>query len=97
MKTHTDEAIKAKAKELFSEADKIEVAQGDGVVVLTISAMYSAPGMSFATLDALARFFDTKNVETESEFSYHGCESCDYGSEYGFDLYIRPGDSFAAG
>lgn len=56
--------------------------------------MYESPGLSFAKLSALAEFFDTMNVETESEFSHGGCETCDYGSEVGFTLRVRNGDPY---
>lgn len=97
MKEHTDEEIKAKLQELWPEADfrdtEWKVDRGPDRIAITISQMYESPGLDFKKLHALAQFFDTMNVETESEFAHGGCETCDYGSEYGFTLWIRPGDS----
>ena len=99
MKQYTSEQIVEKVREIWADEGYIEkvqarVSQSRDLVVITLSKMYSAPGFSFDKLEALAKFFDTKNIETESEFARGGCESCDYGSEYGFDLYVRRGDSY---
>lgn len=99
MKIRTDEEILAKLEEVFQcdriDQPKFEITRrADDAIELQIGKMYDAPNLSFERLDAVARFFDTKNVETESEFSHGGCETCDYGSEYGFILLVRNGDSF---
>jgi hypothetical protein len=106
VKEHTKEAIQEKVQSLWPgvTAEECYGRQKYGVVVeckaglvaITVSQMYSAPGLSFAQLNALAEFFDTLNVETESEFNHQGCESCDYGSEYGFTIWIRDGAPFTA-
>lgn len=56
---------------------------------LTLSSMYDPPGLSLKHLIALAEFFGTQNIRDE-RFSYGGCETCDYGSDYGFTLIIKP-------
>jgi hypothetical protein len=38
----------------------------------------------------LAEFFDTKNINDDEKFSNGGCETCDWGSSYGFELVVRP-------
>lgn len=94
----SDEEILAKCRELWPEEymrdTEYEVSRQTGYISLRISQMYESPGLSFAKLLALAEFFDTMNVETGSEFHHGGCETCDYGSEVGFTLYVRPGDPF---
>ncbi len=52
--------------------------------------MYSPPGVTFYQLMELSEKFGTKQINAGDDFSYSGCETCDYGSEYGFDLDIRP-------
>lgn len=99
MKNRTDEEILTKLAQVFKcdrlDQPKFEVTRrSDGAMQLQIGKMYDAPILSFNQLDDLARFFDTKNVETESEFAHGGCETCDYGSEYGFILLVREGESF---
>jgi len=99
----TDEEIMAKLRELWSDAnakaysrdETFTVTRGKGHIDLRVANMYESPGLDFAKLVALSKFFDTMNVETESEFRYGGCETCDYGSEYGFVLRVRDGAPFA--
>lgn len=54
-----------------------------------IANMYEAPGLELSQLIELAEFFGTKNIESAGNFSNGGCETCDYGSSYGFTLQIR--------
>ena len=56
---------------------------------VTASDMYEAPGLSLTQLIKLSDFFGTRNIRDE-RFSYGGCETCDYGSCYGFTLEVRP-------
>ena len=56
---------------------------------ITASDMYEAPGLSLKQLMSLAVFFGTQNI-TDERFASCGCESCDYGSCYGFTLEVRP-------
>lgn len=95
-KLSNDEVITA-LSEIFNdqtyEPTQVKVLSNtDTYVRVRISRMYDAPGLSFERIQKIATVFNTKNVETNSEFSYEGCESCDYGSSYGFDLHISPGD-----
>lgn len=58
-------------------------------VRLTIGQMYEPPGLNLDKLLQLADFFGTKNIDDE-RFANGGCESCDYGSDYGFTLVVKP-------
>jgi hypothetical protein len=94
VKDYTIEEITAKAHEIFAngryEAVEVEVTKrSDGSVAIRVEAMYEIPGLSFAKLAALAEFFETKNIDDE-RFHSRGCETCDYGSCYGFELVVRP-------
>ena len=82
--------IMDKIEALWPEADKRAVKRNDqGEVRVSISSMYEAPGLTFAQLMALAEWFDTKDIADE-RFHSGGCETCDYGSDYGFELIIKP-------
>jgi hypothetical protein len=100
MITRTNEEIEQKVREIWQTGrnswDKlnININQGRDCYFIQISKMYESPGVTFKQLNELAKFFDTLNVETESEFSHGGCETCDYGSQYGFILKISEGDKF---
>lgn len=97
MKQHTEAAIAAKVSELWPSTKprvlnglKREVSQSGDVVHIKISQMYEAPGLTFAQLRALSDFFETDSIN-DDRFSEGGCETCDYGSAYGFTLTVRPG------
>ena len=104
MKEHTVEEIEAKVKEIWAadwfydeactrpkvEQPEVKVVIREGTVAITLQNMYEAPGLSFAHLKALSAFFDTDNINDDDRFGYGGCETCDYGSCYGFTLTVRP-------
>jgi hypothetical protein len=52
--------------------------------------MYEAPSPNLKVMQELSKFFDTTNINDDDEFSEQGCETCDYGSKYGYTLSIRP-------
>jgi len=60
------------------------------LVKVEFSAMYDSPILNLIVLMNLAEFFGTKNINDDDKFSNYGCETCDYGSSYGFTLTIRP-------
>ena len=104
MKTYTVEEIENKVKEIWKSADfydeemtqpqvettEFEVVVLDNRVDITISRMYNAPGLTFAQLKALGEFFQTENINDDDNFYQGGCPTCDYPSESGFTLTVRP-------
>ncbi len=97
MKDYTIEEIAAKVDEIFKQSDESwdeldirVVKRKDGAVSISVEKMYEAPGLDFAKLSALAEFFETKNINDDDRFGGGGCETCDYGSSYGFELVVRP-------
>ena len=64
-------------------------------VRVKVYAMYDAPPLNLASLKLLAEFFETTNINDDEHFQDGGCDTCDYGSAYGFTLVIRPGKSYA--
>jgi len=58
-------------------------------VRVTCGKMYEAPPLNLGMLMKYAEFFGTKNIN-DSRFSHGGCETCDYGSSYGYTLIIKP-------
>ena len=90
MKKRTIDEVRKKILSLWSTPpENLNVITGrDGSWEIEISNMYSAPGLAFRQLFELSKFFGTQNVNTDSSFSHGGCETCDYGSKYGFVIYI---------
>ena len=104
MKHYTVEEIESMVREIWKSAnyydaemtrEKVHPAEfavvvGEYKVDITVSCMYEAPGLSFAQLKELSDFFESVHINDDARFSYGGCETCDYGSEYGFTLTVRP-------
>ncbi len=59
-------------------------------VDIKLSSMYESPSLNLGLLMELAEFFGTKNINDDDRFSNGGCDTCDYGSSYGFTLTVRP-------
>ena len=106
MKEHTTQEIVNKVQAVFdAEHAKhycmgwesegcIEVEKNTPEIVeVTISCMYKAPSPTLDVLTQLAEFFGTKNINDDGHFANGGCETCDYGSSYGYTLTVRPESS----
>lgn len=50
--------------------------------------MYGAPNLSFAKLMELSKLFGTEEIDVD-DYSSEGCESCDYGSDYGHTIQLK--------
>lgn len=103
MKTFSSEEIKSKVQEIYDAQHKKHYCMGwekegcisvdkntDKLIEVTISCMYEVPSPTFDLLMQLAKFFVTKNINDDKSFANCGCETCDYGSSYGYTLTIRP-------
>ncbi len=95
MNNHSIEEIKAKVDELFLRAadQKPEtevVAYPDGSLEISVSAMYEAPGRDLKTVIALGEYLGTMNINEGGSIQHRGCDTCDYGSQYGFTLIVNP-------
>lgn len=49
--------------------------------------MYSSPQLSFAKLVKLSELFGTQKIDVD-DYAVAGCESCDFGSDYGHSIQI---------
>ena len=100
MKDFTKQEIEQKVWEIWRQVEDehgwdyslpstVEVSAIYNRVEITLESMYSAPSLTYYHLKALADYFETDNIN-DDRFSEEGCETCDYGSSYGFTLNIRP-------
>lgn len=55
--------------------------------VLEYGKMYKAPTLNLAVLIELSELFGTKEIDVD-DYSYGGCETCDWGSDYGHTIQI---------
>lgn len=96
MHDHTDEAIKAKVEEIWRvrphDWRELEIKiERDGLAVrLTLTSMYDAPPYNYEIASQLAEFFGTTDINNADHIDAPGCDTCDYGSSYGFTLVIQP-------
>jgi hypothetical protein len=97
--TKTTEEIQAFVESIWEKAceknymetpDKIKITQHDDEIQIRVESMYSAPGLNFDILSQLSEFFKTRNINDDDRFGHRGCDTCDYGSCYGFTLTVRP-------
>lgn len=58
-------------------------------IAVEISCMYEAPSPTLQIMRDLADFFGTENINDDDHFANSGCDTCDYGSSYGYTLTIR--------
>jgi hypothetical protein len=61
--------------------------KGEVSLHIVYGAMYDRPTLGFAQLKALSELFGTDEIDVD-DYSYGGCESCDYGSDYGHTIQI---------
>lgn len=80
--------IEAKIAEIWPTADR-EIRIYADYVEIELTAMYEPPGCSFSQLKALSEFFGTEDIRDTGSIRDGGCETCDYGSKYGFTLRIE--------
>lgn len=82
-------------KELFNSfceknksIEDFNIRQNGSDIWIEVGAMYRAPLiLSLPNLIRLGKFFDTEDIVFES-FSRSGCDTCDHGSSYGYDITI---------
>lgn len=76
-------------KNIFgNEGDlSVKVNEDRSAVLIDWGKMYSHPELSFTILKNLSEFFGTDNIKAE-QYSFAGCETCDYGSSYGHEITV---------
>ena len=59
-------------------------------VVIHHSDMYSCPNLEFVTLQKLSDLFGSSDIITDNDWMVRpGCDTCDYGSKYGYEIRIK--------
>ena len=85
----TRDEILEKLNELWPISTKKEIEIYLDHIDITLSSMYEPPGLQFKQLLELSKFFNTDKIDDADRFAESGCETCDYGSSYGFTLRIH--------
>ena len=60
---------------------------GDGFEII-FAQMYSPPTLSFDNMLEISEYFGTKEIDFNNSISTSGCETCDYGSFYGYEIEV---------
>ena len=55
---------------------------------IKIGKMYDSPVINFKLLKELGDLFNTLNINVD-DYNFSGCESCDWGSDYGHEIFIK--------
>ncbi len=74
-------------KEILPPHDTLPVDSEKGYVRIEIGQEYRSPDLDFNILRNLQDFFECENI-LQDTFSQEGCETCDYGSSYGYNITI---------
>ena len=69
--------------------EPVEIRGGKGKFWFEWTKMYTPPDLSYKILRSFVEFFGTEEIDTDNPISNSGCETCNYGSSYGFDLVIH--------
>lgn len=90
----TNEAIASKAAELFrplavydfyQEYVEPRVIRNDkDHVLVEVDCMYTSPNQNEEVMEEFRKYLGLKHIEVHYDISEGGCESCDYGSRYGY-------------
>lgn len=71
-----------------SELETWEVTRIGSRITIKYGEMYEPPVLNFSTLMELSEYFGTQEIDVD-KYSVGGCESCDFGSDYGHEITIR--------
>lgn len=78
-----------KISEILNKGDNLSIKNSNDDILIEYSSMYSTPEVDLAALIELSTLFQTKKIQLNPCINQPGCETCDYGSDYGHEIYIR--------
>jgi hypothetical protein len=55
-------------------------------LLVEVTCTYSSPDVSYEQIEEIAKQLNFSKFEKYAEISIEGCETCDYGSSYGYAL-----------
>ena len=88
------EKIGALWSEIYEKPEHIDVklvkVDGEEGIDINISRQYSHPKLTFSVLKKISDLFETERIDTYDEWSSPGCDTCDYGSSYGYTIRVLP-------
>lgn len=85
----TDNEIKTHVEKILDKGTLYALHEYNTNIDIEYASMYHAPEISLNELIALRDLFGADDVKTNNDFSQTGCETCDYGSKYGYYIEIK--------
>lgn len=79
--------IKQKIKNIL-KGEHYSVKQINEGFEIEYGSMYHHPELGFKQLKQLSELFGTESIDVDN-YSQSGCDTCDYGSDYGHTIQIR--------
>lgn len=64
------------------------ITQSPTQILFEVTKMYTSPKLGLKELKAWSEFFDTDNIDKYDDISESGCDTCDYGSRYGYVIRV---------
>lgn len=93
LKTKSEKEIKEFFAQCFKHeydfrSQNVDVYFNDKMVEVKVTWMYDAPDFTEEIRNEMVEFFGTQNIVHYDDISNSGCETCDYGSSYGYVFRI---------
>ncbi len=73
--------------DILPEGEHVKIAAIAGGYEITYGKMYDAPPLNLDTLMRLSDLFGTTSIDVD-RYSQGGCDTCDWGSDYGHTIQI---------
>lgn len=94
MTSYAKEEIAKVVKEIWPHACVSVTECESGEVDIELSSTSRTIGLTYNQLVELSEFFNTIHINVTGTYSRGDCDTCDYGSEHGFVITVKPnGDS----
>ena len=84
VKSITPENYDGELEDLIINVEK----NTDKEILFEVSKMYSSPTLNFSIYKKYSEFFETNNIDKYDDISGAGCETCGYGSQYGYAIRV---------
>jgi hypothetical protein len=80
--------LQEEVENVLGKAEYFKYSRNKGCLKIEYGCMYEAPLLNFSVLKKLSELFGTDNIDVD-DYAYGGCDTCDYGSNYGHEIAIR--------
>jgi hypothetical protein len=75
-------------KEIYGSNRHLKIEKITDGYEITFGQQYAPPGLNFDQLMKISELFGTTKIDVDN-YSQMGCETCDYGSNYGHTIQVK--------